>query len=61
MEIVSVYTVTEYGTGKQYTEFPEGYGQETIKNLRKLYPKWTKFVLEGFEIDGDFLVAYINY
>ena len=54
MEIVSVFTVTDFRSGKQYTEFINGAGQEAVKYLRKQYPRFTKFVLEGFEIDGQF-------
>jgi len=54
MEIVSVFTVTDFRSGKQYTEFIKGAGQESVKYLRKQYPRFTKFVLEGFEIDGQF-------
>jgi hypothetical protein len=53
IEVFSVYTVTERN-GNQYNEFPAGYGQESIKELRKEYPRYTKFVLEGFEINGTF-------
>lgn len=53
-EITSVFTVTEYGTGDQYVEYIEGDGQEAIKDLRTKYPRFTKFVLEGFEINGSF-------
>lgn len=53
-EIVSVYTVTEMATGKQYEEAPMGDGQKAINSLRKDYPKFTKFVLEGFEINGKY-------
>lgn len=60
MEIVSVFTVTEFRTGKQYTEFIEGDGQDAVKEVAKLYPRYTKFVLEGFEIDGDFRPLYIK-
>lgn len=54
MEIISVFIVTEFKTGAQYTEFVEGCGQEAINIMRKSYPRFSKFVLEGFEIDGDF-------
>lgn len=54
MEIVSVFTVKEYKTEKQYVEYPLGDGQDAIRNLRKDYPRFTKFILEGFEIDGTF-------
>jgi hypothetical protein len=53
-EIVSIFTVTELKTGKQIEEAIIGCGQEAIRYLRKQYPKFTKFVLDGFEIDGQF-------
>lgn len=53
-EIVSIYTVTEMATGEQYEESPIGDGQKAITQLRKKYPRFTKFVLEGFEINGKF-------
>lgn len=54
MEIVSIFTVTDYKTGKQYEEAIEGHSQDAVKYLRTLYPRFTKFVLEGFEINGNF-------
>ena len=53
-EIVSIFTVTELKTGKQIEEAIIGCGQEAIRYLRKQYPRFTKFVLDGFEIDGVF-------
>ena len=53
-EIVSIFTVTELKTGKQIEEAIIGCGQDAIRYLRKQYPKFTKFVLDGFEIDGQF-------
>lgn len=53
-EIVSIFTVTELKTGKQIEEAIIGCGQEAIRYLRKQYPKFTKFVLDGFEVDGQF-------
>jgi hypothetical protein len=32
-----------------------GCGQETITFLRKEYPRYTKFILEGFKINGKFV------
>lgn len=49
----SVFLVTDYKTGKQMREFIEGTGQEVVKILRREYPRFSKFVLEGFEIDGN--------
>lgn len=54
MEIISNFTVTDFKTGKQFHEAIEGSGQEAIEFLRKEYPKFTKFVLNGFEIEGKF-------
>jgi hypothetical protein len=54
MEISSVFTVTDFKTGKSYSEEIQGSGQEPIKFLRGKYPKFSKFVLEGFSIDGNF-------
>lgn len=54
-EIVSVYEVTDYKTGKRERVHVEGDGEETIRFLRKEYPRFTKFVLEGFEINGSFV------
>lgn len=52
MEISSIYIVTDYKTGKQYEEEVEGFGQEAIRFLRTEYPRFSKFVLEGFEVNG---------
>ena len=59
-EIVSVYEVTDFKTGKVWREYPSGYGQKTINFLRKEYPRFTKFVLEGFEIDGTFVALKLR-
>ena len=59
-EIVSLFTVTSYKTGKQIEEAIHGDGQEAIKFLRTQYPRHTKFVLEGFELDGTFMPLYIK-
>lgn len=54
-QIVSVYEVTDYKTGKRQRVHVEGDGQSAIKAVRKEYPRFTKFVLEGFEIDSTFV------
>jgi hypothetical protein len=54
MEIVTVFEVYEYKTGKSYLETIIGCGQEAIKSLRALYPKHTKFVIKNFEVNGKF-------
>lgn len=60
MEIVSIFTVTEYKTGKQFEEAIYGSGQEAVTEIRKLYPRHTKFVLDGFEIDERFIPLEIK-
>lgn len=59
-EIVSVFTVTNFKTGEQFEEPIHGSGQEAIKWLRTQYPRHTKYVLEGFEVDGKFMPLYIK-
>ena len=53
-QIVSHYEVTDYKTGKRERVFISGDGQTAARFIRKQYPKFTKFVLEGFEIDNVF-------
>lgn len=60
MEIVSIFTVSEYRTGKHWEEAIIGSGQKAIKFLRTKYPRHTKFVLDGFEIDGTFIPLEIK-
>lgn len=52
--ILSVYEVTDYKTGKRERVFVRGDSQPAIKLLRSDYPRFTKFVLEGHEINGNF-------
>lgn len=60
MEVVSIFTVTEYRTGNNWEEAILGDGQKAIKYLRSKYPRHTKFVLEGFEINGTYSPLYIK-
>lgn len=58
-KIVSIFEVTDYKTNKGERIFVDNGtakfdGQIAIRFLRKQYPRLTKFVLEGFEIDGTF-------
>lgn len=55
MDITSVYRVIDSKTGKEYTEFMKGAGNEVIAALRKDYPRFSRFILEGHEIDGTFV------
>ena len=57
-EIVSIFTVISYKTGKELQEAIVDSGQDAIKWLRTQYPRHTKFVLEGFEIDGQFFPLF---
>jgi hypothetical protein len=54
-EIESVYTVTDYRTGKQTEEFILGEGQAAARQVMSKYPRFTKFVLDGFVINGTFV------
>jgi hypothetical protein len=54
MEILSMYEVYEAKTGKVFEEAIEDVGQGAIEYLRKQYPRYSRFVLTGFEIDGKF-------
>lgn len=59
-EIVSIFTVTNFRTGKQIEESIHGDGQDAINYVRTLYPRHTKFVLDGFEINATFVPLYIK-
>lgn len=60
MEIISIFEVTNYKTGHREQVRVEGAGQKTVDALFKSYPRFTKFVLEGFEIDGEYVNTAIN-
>jgi len=60
-EIVSIFSVTEYKTGRQFEEAINGDGQDAIREVRKMYPRYSKFVLEGFEINGMFAPIHFGY
>lgn len=53
--VISVYEVTDMKTRKRERVFIQGEGQSAIRFIRSQYPFFTKFVLEGFEIDGTFV------
>lgn len=54
MKIKSVYEVTDFKKNEQSRWEMPGEGQDPIKELRGMFPKFTKFVLEGFIVDGKF-------
>jgi len=60
IEINSIYTVTQLASGEQYEHEMIGDGQKAISNLRKKYPKYTKFVLEGHTVNGKFIPLNLN-
>lgn len=59
-EIASIYIVTDYRTGRREEVSVLGDGQPVIKLLRSKYNRHTKFVLDGFEIDGMFVPLYLK-
>jgi len=54
-KIVSVYRVVDFKTGREERVFIEGAGNHVIAALRKDYPRFSRFILEGHEIDGTFV------
>lgn len=60
MEISTIFTVIDYKTGISYEEEIEGVGEGAIQFLRKQYPRFTKIVIEGFNINGVFSPVRIN-
>ena len=62
-EIVSIFTVTDFKTGKQIEEAIIGDLFDTqlaINTVRSFYPRHTKFVLDGFEINGKFVPLWFK-
>lgn len=53
--INSVFIATELRSGKRSQVKMTGAGQETAVALRKQFPRLTIFVLQGFEINGNFV------
>jgi len=61
MEISTIFEVTEFKTGDGWREtIDDEVGQAAVRAVRKLYPRHTKFVLAGFEINGIFVPLYIK-
>ena len=60
MEISSVFIVTDYKTKEMSKWEIDGCGQDAIKDLRKDFPRFSKFVLEGFNIGENFVPLKIN-
>jgi hypothetical protein len=51
----TIFTVTDYQTNEVFEEAIEGDVNEAIDFLRKEYPKYSKIVLRGFEINEKFV------
>lgn len=60
MEIASVFTVVDYKTKEESRWEIGGYGQDGIKELRKDFPRFSKFVLEGWNINGNYVPLKIR-
>lgn len=50
----TIFTVTDYNTNEVFEEAIEGDVNEAIDFLRNEYPKFSKIVLRGFEVDDKF-------
>lgn len=59
MEIVSIFKVKDFKTKATHQEAIHGCGQEAINFLRSEYPRYSRFILVGFEINGKKL--RVNY
>ncbi len=60
MKIASIFTVVDYKTKEESRwEYP-GYAQDAIRAARKDFPRFSKFVLEGFDIDGNYVPLIIR-
>lgn len=52
--INSVFIVTDLKEKKSFKVEVEGAGQPSVLAVRKQFPKFSRFVLKGFVIDGVF-------
>ncbi len=59
MTINSIFTVVDSKSKKREQVTIEGTGQETVKSLRSHYPKFSRVILLGFEINGKFKKARV--
>lgn len=60
MEIVSIFEVKDYKTKKVHEEHIIGCGQEAIEFLRSEYPRFSRFILKRFEVNGKKLKLNIR-
>lgn len=59
-EIKSVYVAINYRTGAETEVIVDGSGQQAATEAMSRFPRHTKFVLDGFEIDGYFVPLYFK-
>jgi hypothetical protein len=59
-EIKSVFVAINYRTGAETEVIEDGAGQEAVTKAMSKFPRHTKFVLDGFEIDGYFVPLYFK-
>lgn len=52
--IESEFEVTDYRTGKRWEVPVFGAGEEAVKAVRREFPRFSKIVLKGFSINGEF-------
>lgn len=60
MIVTSVFTVVDYKTKEESRWEVDGCGQKAINHLRKDFPRFSKFVLDGWNIDENFVPLKIN-
>lgn len=57
--VVTVFSVTILRTGENWMEYINGCGQKAASEVIKKCPPFSKIILEGFEIDGNFYYSVI--
>jgi hypothetical protein len=50
----TIFTVTDHETNEIFEEAIEGDVNEAVDFLRKEYPRYSKIVIKGFEIEDNF-------
>lgn len=55
MEISTTFRITDFKTKEEFEEEVDGTGQEAAKHIRSLYPRFSKIVLMGFQVDGRYI------
>lgn len=53
--VESVFTVTDFKENKRFELVVTGAGQEVMKLVRKSCSRFSKIVLEGFNLNGNFV------